>query len=69
MALTRTSLFVAHRLSTVVDADVIFVLQDGKVAEQGTHFQLLAQPSSLYSYLWYNQQSSNGDDEADQQSP
>lgn len=37
----KTSLFVAHRLSTIKDADIIYVLEDGKVAEKGTHSQLL----------------------------
>eukprot|EP00051_Salpingoeca_urceolata_P010965 m.134736 g.134736 ORF g.134736 m.134736 type:complete len:736 (-) comp16922_c0_seq2:51-2258(-) len=55
IARQRTSIFIAHRLSTVVDADVILVLQDGKVAEQGNHLQLRSNPDSLYSYLWNNQ--------------
>ncbi|KDE04883.1 iron-sulfur clusters transporter ATM1 [Microbotryum lychnidis-dioicae p1A1 Lamole] len=38
----RTSVFVAHRLKTVADSDLIIVLQDGYVAEQGTHAQLMA---------------------------
>ncbi|KAM4662920.1 iron-sulfur clusters transporter ABCB7, mitochondrial [Discoglossus pictus] len=51
----RTSVFIAHRLSTIVDADEIIVLDKGKVAERGTHFKLLASPSSLYSELWHTQ--------------
>ncbi|XP_040179923.1 ATP-binding cassette sub-family B member 7, mitochondrial [Rana temporaria] len=51
----RTSVFIAHRLSTIVDADEIVVLEKGKVAERGTHFGLLANPSSLYSELWHTQ--------------
>ncbi|XP_072288004.1 iron-sulfur clusters transporter ABCB7, mitochondrial [Pyxicephalus adspersus] len=51
----RTSVFIAHRLSTIVDADEIIVLNKGKVAERGTHFGLLANPSSLYSELWHTQ--------------
>jgi len=39
----RTALFVSHRVSTVKDADVIFVLDNGKVVEQGTHTQLISQ--------------------------
>jgi prophage DNA circulation protein len=38
----RTVVLVAHRLSTVIDADVIAVVDSGRVAEQGTHHQLLA---------------------------
>ncbi|EGD82172.1 ABC transporter B family member 5 [Salpingoeca rosetta] len=59
----RTSLFIAHRLSTIVDADVIFVLRDGRISERGTHWQLLRDPNSFYSYLWHNQHSSKADDE------
>ncbi|XP_065293794.2 iron-sulfur clusters transporter ABCB7, mitochondrial isoform X1 [Dermacentor albipictus] len=51
----RTSICIAHRLSTVVDADEIFVLSDGKVCERGNHRSLLANPSSFYAMLW-NQQ-------------
>src|SRR6186713_675988 len=38
----RTTIAVAHRLSTVVDADVIFVVVAGRIAESGTHHELLA---------------------------
>ncbi|XP_064474253.1 iron-sulfur clusters transporter ABCB7, mitochondrial-like isoform X2 [Ornithodoros turicata] len=51
----RTSICIAHRLSTVVDADLILVLKDGKVHEQGTHEELLARPSSYYCQLWSQQ--------------
>ncbi|XP_037578117.1 iron-sulfur clusters transporter ABCB7, mitochondrial-like isoform X1 [Dermacentor silvarum] len=51
----RTSICIAHRLSTVVDADEILVLSDGKVCERGNHRSLLANSSSFYSMLW-NQQ-------------
>ena len=47
----RTTLVIAHRLSTVVDADEILVLNDGQVAERGTHATLLAQ-NGLYARMW-----------------
>jgi ATP-binding cassette subfamily B protein len=47
----RTTLVIAHRLSTVVDADEIIVLQDGLVAERGTHAGLLAM-GGLYARMW-----------------
>ncbi len=51
VAQRRTTLVIAHRLSTVVDADEIIVLQDGAIAERGTHTGLLAQ-GGLYSRMW-----------------
>lgn len=38
----RTALVIAHRLSTVVNADVILVVEDGRIIERGTHQELLA---------------------------
>ncbi len=46
----RTSLVIAHRLSTVMHADIIYVIDQGKVAEQGTHDELLAK-AGLYAKL------------------
>jgi len=51
----RTSIVIAHRLSTVVNCDEIFVLDQGRVAESGTHIELLSKPGSLYSKLWNSQ--------------
>jgi ABC-type multidrug transport system fused ATPase/permease subunit len=47
----RTSLVIAHRLSTVRKADKIIVLSDGKIVEQGTHTELLSSGSGLYKTL------------------
>ncbi|CAJ0944564.1 unnamed protein product, partial [Mesorhabditis belari] len=51
----RTTLFIAHRLATIVDADIIYVLKDGVVAERGTHLELISEPTSLYAELWQSQ--------------
>ena len=50
-----TTLVIAHRLSTVIDADKIIVLENGKIAEEGTHTQLLNR-NGLYSEMWFRQQ-------------
>ncbi|XP_050600765.1 iron-sulfur clusters transporter ABCB7, mitochondrial isoform X6 [Bombus affinis] len=51
----RTSIVIAHRLSTVMDSDEIFVLDNGSLIERGTHDSLLAVPNSLYCKLWETQ--------------
>ena len=50
----RTSFIVAHRLSTIREADVILVMQDGKIVEQGTHDELLAR-NGFYAKLYNSQ--------------
>ena len=50
----RTTLVIAHRLSTVINADEIIVLRDGLIAERGTHQQLLAR-DGLYAQMWARQ--------------
>jgi ABC-type transport system involved in Fe-S cluster assembly fused permease/ATPase subunit len=50
----RTTLVIAHRLSTVVNADEIIVLRDGQIAERGTHHRLLAK-QGLYAQMWSRQ--------------
>jgi subfamily B ATP-binding cassette protein MsbA len=50
----RTTLMVAHRLSTVVDADQIYVLENGQIQEQGNHTALLAL-GGIYARLWQAQ--------------
>ena len=50
----RTTLVIAHRLSTVVDADEIIVLDKGQVAERGTHAELLSE-NGVYAAMWNRQ--------------
>lgn len=52
----RTSVFVAHRLRTIHDADLIVVLRDGSVVEQGTHKELVDR-GGVYSELWSGESS------------
>ncbi|XP_041976693.1 iron-sulfur clusters transporter ABCB7, mitochondrial isoform X2 [Aricia agestis] len=54
----KTSICIAHRLSTVADADEVLVLEHGNISERGNHHQLLANPQSLYSRLWAKQNQS-----------
>jgi len=51
LAADRTTFVIAHRLSTVTDADTTLVLEDGAVVERGTHDDLLA-ADGLYAKLW-----------------
>ncbi|KAF8514884.1 P-loop containing nucleoside triphosphate hydrolase protein [Hysterangium stoloniferum] len=55
----RTSIFIAHRLRTIVEADLIIVLRDGGVEEQGTHEELL-RSGGLYATMWHEQSLDTG---------
>ncbi|KAI5454993.1 Iron-sulfur clusters transporter atm1, mitochondrial [Naganishia albida] len=49
---TRTSVFIAHRLRTISDSDLIIVLRDGKMVEQGSHEELMRIRGGVYQHLW-----------------
>ena len=53
LAKGKTVIMIAHRLSTIVGADKIFVMQDGRVAESGTHSELIDK-NGLYCQMWNN---------------
>lgn len=55
LAAHHTTLVIAHRLSTVVDADQILVMEQGRIIERGTHAQLL-EIKGVYAHLWALQQ-------------
>ncbi len=59
LAVDKTTLVIAHRLSTVVNCEKIVVLQDGREIEAGTHHDLLAQ-GGLYESMWQRQLSTSG---------
>ena len=61
----RTTITIAHRLSTVVESDVILVLDEGRIAESGTHEQLLER-GGLYAELWTRQAAERSVEEAAQ---
>ena len=50
----RTSFIVAHRLSTIREADIILVMRDGQVVEQGSHEELLKK-RGFYAELYHSQ--------------
>ena len=56
----KTTIIVAHRLSAVTHADVIYVLDEGRVVEQGTHAELLAE-NGRYAAMWQRQRADMAD--------
>ncbi|MDY0353934.1 MAG: ABC transporter ATP-binding protein, partial [Bacteroidales bacterium] len=57
LAKGKTVLMIAHRLTSVVDADHILVINEGKIAEQGTHAELLSK-QGMYTKMWNEYQKS-----------
>jgi ATP-binding cassette subfamily B (MDR/TAP) protein 6 len=51
----RTSISVAHRLTTIMNSDIILYIQDGNVMEQGTHEELLSKENGFYRTMWFKQ--------------
>jgi ATP-binding cassette subfamily B protein len=68
IARSRTTLVIAHRLSTVADAEQILVLDHGRIVERGTHHSLLA-ADGLYAQMWLRQQARADEDLASPASP
>lgn len=64
VAARRTTIVIAHRLSTITDADEIIVLDQGRIAERGTHAALL-RLDGLYAAMWARQQTDNEESEED----
>ena len=67
-ARNRTALVIAHRLSTVVDAHQILVMEAGRILERGTHAELVA-AGGRYAEMWRLQQSSSEDAAATEPEP
>uniref|UniRef100_A0A8C9XN44 ATP binding cassette subfamily B member 6 (LAN blood group) a n=1 Tax=Sander lucioperca TaxID=283035 RepID=A0A8C9XN44_SANLU len=61
VCVNRTTVVVAHRLSTIIGADQILVISDGRIAERGRHEELLVK-GGLYSDMWMRQQQAQDSD-------
>lgn len=68
IAKENTTLIIAHRLSTVVNADMILVVDQGSVTERGTHAELIAQ-NGLYAKMWRLQQDEKNMERAEETPP
>ncbi len=64
LGVNRTRMIVAHRLSTVQDADHIVVIQRGRKVEEGKHEELISKPNGIYREMWRRQQDKRFDEEA-----
>ena len=62
VAASRTTISIAHRLSTVVDSDTILVIDQGRLAEQGSHADLLRH-DGLYAEMWMRQAAESSENE------
>jgi ABC-type multidrug transport system fused ATPase/permease subunit len=55
LTIGRTTLIIAHRLATVKDADIIFVIHEGQIVQKGRHEELSLQQEGLYYHLLQRQ--------------
>jgi ATP-binding cassette subfamily B protein len=62
VAASRTTISIAHRLSTIVDSDTILVIEQGRLAEQGSHADLLRQ-DGLYAEMWARQAAESSEED------
>lgn len=65
----KTSIWVAHRLRTIMDADKIIVLKNGSVAEEGTHKDLIQREGGVYKEMWAMQELLGESDESEEANP